>query len=56
MISLTLDFVSQRVIWYVRGYEEQVLFSADLISGDLDNTADILGSVKRLGNIDNIDR
>lgn len=55
IISLTVDHDQQKLLWYVKGFEEQSLYMADLrhLHG---NPADVLSSVKLAGKIHDIDK
>lgn len=55
IISLTIDHDLQKLMWYVKGFEEQSLYIADLYH-HYGNKADIIRSVKLAGTIHDIDK
>ena len=55
IISLTIDHDQKKLLWYVKGFEEQSLYMADLYHYH-SNPADVKKSVKLEGTIQDIDR
>ena len=53
VISLSIDFETMKIFWYVKGYEDQSLYMADMF-GDHIRDEDVLGSVQLLGSFKNI--
>ncbi|WAR07515.1 ROS1-like protein, partial [Mya arenaria] len=56
IISLTIDHDHKRLVWYVKGFEEQSLYVADLLTMGQSDTADVISSVTLLGKIQDINR
>ncbi|XP_053397738.1 proto-oncogene tyrosine-protein kinase ROS-like isoform X2 [Mercenaria mercenaria] len=55
VISLTIDHDHQKLMWYVKGFEDQSLYMADLFSNH-GNYDDVIKSVTLVGKIQDIEK
>ena len=56
VISVALNFDMKKVLWYVKSFEHQDLFMADLISGEGTNTGDVIATVRPAGDFRSISK
>ena len=53
VISLTIDLDLHKVFWYMKGFENEDLYMADMIGY---GNSDVIGSIKLVANFQDIDK